>query len=573
MHADIDTPVLIIGAGPVGLTLALDLAWRNIDVVIVEKRSDGTAPEPKCNHVSARSMEFFRRLGIAAEIRNAGLPPDHEHSVSYRTTLIGPELTRIYIPSRRDRYTDHSGPDGNWPTPEPPHRINQIYLEPILRARAAAHPRIRILYRHEATDFQIQPSGARVVLEDLAASAARSVSCRFLVGCDGARSAVRKAIGAEFVGDAVIQRVQSTFIRAPGLLEMQSSKSAWGIGVINPRRAGTVYAIDGRDLWLVHNYLRPDEMDFEAVDRDWAIRTILGVPDGFAYEMLSKEDWFGRRLVADRLRKEAAFIAGDACHVWVPYAGYGMNAGLADAMGLSWLLAGVLQGWAHEGLLDAYEAERLPITDQVSRFAMAHAEKEIKRRGAVPERLEEDSAEGERLRREIGALTYEINVQQYAAAGLNFGAYYETSPIIAYDTKAFPAYTMSTFTPSTTPGCRMPHVFLPDGRSLYDLLGSGYTLVRTHPDADADGILSAAREAGVPLDLIDLPDEVRSAYDRKLLLVRPDQMIAWRGDAVGADEAAAVIAQIRGAPRNPVPLADGPAPARAGSASRGTGTR
>lgn len=546
MRADIECPVLIIGAGPVGLTLALDLAWRGIDVVVAEKRRAGTAPEPKCNHVSARSMEVFRRLGIASEIRNAGLPAEFEHSVSYRTTFIGPELTRIHIPSRRDRYTDHSGPDGNWPTPEPPHRINQIYLEPILARHAAAHPRIRILDGYEAADIEIADDGAAVLLRVVAGDGVRRVACRYLVGCDGARSNVRKAIGAEFVGDAVIQRVQSTFIRAPNLLSMQGSKPAWGNGVINPRRSGMVYAIDGKELWLVHNYLRPDEPDFESVDRDWAIRTILGVPADFAYTQLSKEDWFGRRLVANRFRRQSAFIAGDACHVWVPYAGFGMNAGIADAMGLSWLIAAVLQGWGHARMLDAYEAERLPITEQVSRFAMAHAEKEIKRRGAVPESLEEDSEAGAALRREIGALTYEINVQQYAAAGLNFGAYYEASPIIAYDTKAFPGYTMSTYTASTVPGCRMPHAFLPDGRSLYDAFGSGYTLVRTTPGTEIATLVNASRDAGMPLSIADLPGGSCGRAAKCLLLVRPDQTVAWRGDSTTPQQAADLVALITG---------------------------
>ena len=196
MAFDIDCPVLVIGAGPVGLTFALDLAWRGIDVTVVEKRLAGAAPEPKCNHVSARSMEVFRRLGMAREIRDAGLPADFEHSVSYRTTFVGAELTRIHIPSRRNRYTDHSGPDGHWPTPEPPHRINQIYLEPILFRHAAENPRIRILSGYEATDIHISDLGAQVTLQSISGGNTLRAACRYLVGCDGARSAVRKVIGA-----------------------------------------------------------------------------------------------------------------------------------------------------------------------------------------------------------------------------------------------------------------------------------------------------------------------------------------------------------------------------------------
>jgi 2-polyprenyl-6-methoxyphenol hydroxylase-like FAD-dependent oxidoreductase len=471
MH-DMNNPdVLIVGAGPVGLTLAIDLAWRGIAVTVVETRAPAAPPEPKCNHVAARTMEIFRRLGLADKVRNAGLPADYPHDISYRTAFTGQELTRIHIPCRRDRFSATEGPDCNWPTPEPPHRINQIFLEPILFAHAAAQSRIRIINRTTVEDVAIADDGARASLRDLDTGAVTQVNCRYLIGCDGARSIVRKAIGAELSGDAVIQRVQSTYIRAPGLIDRQQSVPAWGTGSINPRRSGMVYAIDGRERWLLHNYMKPGEGDFDEVDRDACLRTILGVEDGFDYEIISKEDWYGRRLIADKFRDRCAFIVGDAAHIWVPYAGYGMNAGIADAMNLSWLLAAHLNGWAPSAILDAYQAERWPITSQVSRFAMSHAEAEIRRRGSVPDEIEEAGPEGERARREVGRLTYEINVQQYACAGLNFGTYYDRSPIIAYDGAAHPAYTMDSYTPSTVPGCRTPHLWCRDGRSLYDAMG------------------------------------------------------------------------------------------------------
>src|ERR1700688_2587295 len=476
-----ESDVLIVGAGPVGLTLAIDLAWRGIDVTVVETRAPGAPPEPKCNHVAARSMEIFRRLGDAEKVRDAGLPADYPHDISYRTTFTGQELTRILIPCRRDRFTRKDGPDCNWPTPEPPHRINQIFLEPILFEHAAAQRRIRIVNRTSAEDVRIGDAFADVTLRDLDSGIAKSVRCRYLIGCDGARSIVRKAIGASFEGDPVVQRVQSTYIRSPDLIDRQRHASAWGTGAINPRRSGMVYAIDGRERWLVHNYMKPDEGDFESVDRDACIRTILGVGADFRYDMLSKEDWFGRRLIANKFRDRCGFIAGDAAHIWVPYAGYGMNAGIPDAMNLSWLLAAHLNGWAPASILDAYEAERCPITSQGSRFAMSHAEAEIRRRGAVPDEIEDVGAKGELARREIGRLTYEINVQQYAAAGLNFGSYYDASPIIAYDGSHHSAYTMDSYTPSTVPGCRTPHFVRDDGSSLYDALGPEFTLLRLDP--------------------------------------------------------------------------------------------
>jgi 2-polyprenyl-6-methoxyphenol hydroxylase-like FAD-dependent oxidoreductase len=538
--------VLIVGAGPVGLTLAIDLAWRGIDVTIVETRARAAPPEPKCNHVAARTMEIFRRLGIAKAVRNAGLPADYAHDISYRTSFTGQELTRIPIPCRRDRFTMTNGPDCNWPTPEPPHRINQIFLEPILFEHAAAQPRIRIINRTSVEDVMVGDDSATVTLRDLEGGTTRRVTCRYLIGCDGARSVVRKAIGAELSGDAIIQRVQSTYIRAPGLIDRQQTASAWGTGAINPRRSGMVYAIDGHERWLVHNYMKPGETEFEAVDRDACLRTILGVGADFEYEVISKEDWYGRRLIANKFRDRSAFIAGDASHIWVPYAGFGMNAGIADAMNLSWLLAAHLNGWAPASILDAYEAERWPITSQVSRFAMSHAEAEIRRRGAVPENIEDAGPEGERLRAEVGRLTYEINVQQYACAGLNFGTYYDRSPIIAYDGTEQPAYTMDSYTPSTVPGCRTPHLWCEDGVSLYDAMGPEFTLLKFDPAVDVAALESAARQRGVPLKVLRIRPTEAAGYDgSRLVLSRPDQHVAWRSDRLPSDPLA-LIDHVRG---------------------------
>jgi 2-polyprenyl-6-methoxyphenol hydroxylase-like FAD-dependent oxidoreductase len=547
MPGNRETPVLIVGAGPVGMTLAIDLAWRGIDVTIVERRHPGESPEPKCNHVSARSMEIYRRLGIAAKLRNVGLPEDYPNDVSYRTSFIGTEFARIHIPCRRDRFTDKSGPDGYWPTPEPPHRANQIFLEPVLFEHAVSLPRVTILNRREIETLAQSDTEVVATVRNLeTGDAARIASC-YLVGCDGGRSTVRRAIGAQLEGDAVIMRVQATFIRAPDLIDLQNGERSWMTNTVNPRRSGNVIAIDGRERWMVFNYLKPNELDFEAVDRDWAIRTILGVGPEFRYEILSKEDWYGRRLIANKFREARVFLAGDAAHIWVPYAGYGMNAGIADAMDLSWLLAAHINGWAPAGILDAYEAERWPITEQVSRFAMAHADKEIARRDAVPVAIEAPGREGDLARAETARVCYDINVHQYCCGGLNFGTYYESSPIIAYDGTAHPAYSMSAFTPSTVPGCRTPHVWLPDGRSVYDAMGPEYTLLRIDPEVDVAQLVAAARQRSVPLAVVDVDSSgTPTLYTTKLVLSRPDQHVAWRGDACPNDSLG-LIDLIRGA--------------------------
>jgi FAD binding domain len=238
--------------------------------------------------------------------------------------------------------------------------------------------------------------------------------------------------------------------------------------------------------------------------------------------------------VADRFRQGRAFICGDAAHLWMPYAGYGMNAGLADAANLAWVLAAALDGWADPDILDAYEAERLPITEQVSHFAMDMALKVLGQRRAVPPEIELPGPEGDAVRRRVGQAAYDLNVQQYCCGGLNFGYFYDRSPIIVYDGAKPPTYTMAEFEPSTVPGCRAPHLVMRDGGSLYDALGPGYTLLRFDPAVAMAQLQATAAHRRMPLEIVDVA-VAAPAYDRKLVLVRADQHIAWRGDALPAD--------------------------------------
>jgi 2-polyprenyl-6-methoxyphenol hydroxylase-like FAD-dependent oxidoreductase len=538
---------MIVGAGPAGLCFAIDLAQRGVQCLVLERRSAGEAPSVKCNHVSARTMETFRRLGLAAQIRAAGLPDDYPNDVVVRTTAAGYELTRIHIPCRRDRYTDHSGPDGNWPTAEPPHRVNQIFFEPLLFAAARATPGITLLNRVEYLHHAQDASGVTATVRDLDGEREFQVRADFLVGCEGGRSQVRREIGAHLSGDDVIQRVQSTYFRAPRLIQLITKPDAWMSYLYTTERAGNLVAIDGRETWLLHNYLLPHEVDADAVDRDACLRRLLGVDADFQYTLLAKEDWIGRRLVADRFRDRRVFICGDAAHLWVPYAGYGMNAGIADAMNLSWMLAAHLRGWAPETILDAHQSERQPITEQVSRFAMQHAFGAIRERTTVPPALEDETPAGDAARREVGEASYALHVQQFACAGLNFGYFYDASPIIEYDGESAPGYTMHHHTPSTAPGCRTPHFVLGDGRPLQDALGAWYTLLRFDTAVDVAPLQRAAAAAGVPLALLDVPAALAPpVYRHRLLLSRPDQHVAWRGDALPADPLA-LIDRIRGA--------------------------
>jgi 2-polyprenyl-6-methoxyphenol hydroxylase-like FAD-dependent oxidoreductase len=525
----------------------MDLAWRGIDVVVAELRHRGEPPSVKCNHVAARTMEIFRRLGVAPRVRDTGLPHDYPNDVAFRTTTTGVEFGRIPIPCRRDRFTVKDGPDGWWPTPEPPHRINQIYLEPELVAHAAAMRGVRYVNRVKVLGFTQTSDAVTAEAQDLDGGETLLITADYLIGCDGPASEIRRQIGARLTGDAVINRTQSTYVRAPSLIARMQATPAWSTQSLNPRRSAGMFAVDGRETWLIHNYLRPDETDFAAVDRDRCIRLILGVGPSFEYEVLTQEDWIGRRMLADRFRNGRVFICGDAAHIWVPYAGYGMNAGIADAMNLSWMLAGVLQAWAAPAILDAYEAERRPITEQVSHYAMNTAMSVARSRAEVPVNIEEPGPEGDAVREQLGRALVELHTPQFCCGGLNFGYFYDRSPIIAHDGETAPPYTMYDFTPSTVPGCRAPHVWLRDGGSLYDALGTAFTLLRFDRSVPVDAMAGAAAKRGVPLSVLDVDlADAGSPYTHKLVLSRPDQHVAWRGNTQ-PDDPLALIDLIRGA--------------------------
>jgi 2-polyprenyl-6-methoxyphenol hydroxylase-like FAD-dependent oxidoreductase len=543
----ITTAVLIVGGGPVGLTLALDLAWRGIEVTVAEIRYAGEPPSVKCNQLSARSMEIYRRLGIAREIRALGLPADYANDVVSCISVTGTELSRLRIPARGKRFTDVQGGDTWWPTPEAPHRINQTYLEPFLFKHATAQPRIRILNRTAVESYTQDENGVTAMARNLDSGELPTIRSTYLIGCDGASSMVRKSMGANFQGTASIQYVQSTCIRAPDLIKRLPGKPAWLYFALNARRCGSMIAIDGRDTWIVHNWLYHGETDFDAVDRDWAIRTILGVGAHFHYDVVSKEDWIGRRLVADRFHDRRVFICGDAAHLWISTGGYGMNAGIADAANLAWLLAAAVKGWAPPAILNAYQAERQPLTEQASRLIMDVSLQVMQQRREITPALEAPGADGDALRARVGREAYALDIQQQCCGGLNFGYYYDASPIIAYDGEPPPAYTMGSFTSSTVPGCRAPHLWLAGGLSLYDALGPGYTLIRTDASVDVGSLVAAAALRGVPLTVLDIATpEARDTYHHKLTLVRPDQHVAWRGNA-DPDAPLTLIDRVRGA--------------------------
>ncbi len=532
--------IVIAGGGPVGMCAAIEAARQGVSVTLIEQRPEGLPPSAKCNTVAARTMETFRRFGFADQIRAAGLPDDYPTDTIYTTSITGPELTRIRMPARSERAMPGFA-DSHWRTPEPMVRVSQIYVEPIIQAHLRTLPNITVLYQTSVTGYQQDAEGVDVQCTG-ADGAAFTLRASYLLGADGGRSVIRKTMGVKLSGDAELAHTRSSLIRAPGLRALWGDRRpAWMSWVVNHKVRGNVVAIDGKDTWLVHRALPQGERNYETLDMDQSIRDVLGVGKEFAYEVLNHEDWVGRRLVAERMRDGRVFLAGDAAHLWIPYAGYGMNAGIADGTHLAWLLSQVIQGWASPHILDAYEAERHPITEQVSRHAMQSMLDSVEAMGnnAVPVALSSRfNPIGAGLRTVLGAKLFKLNVPQFAPEGLNFGYYYDKSPIICYDGEKQPDYTMGSITASTVPGCRMPHFSLTDGSSVYDKLGPAYTLLRFSPQANTDALETAAKEADMPLKVLNIPlPQDLPEFSHALLMVRQDQHVVWRGNSIPHDSA------------------------------------
>lgn len=532
--------IVIVGAGPVGLTLALALAHQGVRSTLIEMRPEDALAHPKCNTVSARSMEIFRRFGIAGEVRQAGLPADYPCDVVYATRYTRNELGRLPIPSWSERFSS-KGHDAGWPTDEPPHRVSQLFLEPVLRRKAASMSEIDIRYDTELISIEQTDTAAILAVKNTKTGDADSIEARFVVGCDGGRSRVRHEIGVRLQGDDDLGRIKSVFLRSTDLKTKEGLAPAWMTWVINAQQAGTVVVLDGNELYLCHCRI-PDGISFDAFDPAQGVRDVMGVD--FDFEILAAENWTARRLVAETYRNGRVFLAGDAAHIWLPLGGFGMNAGIEDADNLAWRLAGVVQGWAPERLLDSYETERRPVGDQVSRAALQFAQ--TQQSVEIPEAMEEETEEGRQLREFVGAVMVERDGAQFNPVGLNFGIPYEDSPVIEYDEGVPPEFTIDTYVPSTVPGCRTPFGKLEDGSSLYDHLSPGFTLLRFDPSLDVSAIEKAAVAQNLPLSVLDVRgEEIKALYDHPLVLVRPDQRVVWRGHSAPED-AVGLIDKIRG---------------------------
>jgi 2-polyprenyl-6-methoxyphenol hydroxylase-like FAD-dependent oxidoreductase len=529
-------PVLIVGGGPVGLALAIELGWRGVPCLLLEQ-SDGRITYPTAESINTRTMEHLRRWGLAARLRAEGFPPDYPRVVRFVTRVVGYELARFERPSNREQpwHVRHLSPEGQLWCPK-------FWFDPLLRERAAAFPTTRIRLGWRLERFQQTAEGVVAEAVEVATGRRETIRAAYLVGCDGGSSTVRRALGIALCGRFAEGYNLGVYFRAPTLLATTPLGPASQYFVVNRDCRAIVAAVDGRERWRLTLRVAPEEV--ERIDVRQALRLAIGAD--LPVEILDVRPWAGHAVVAEHYRVGRVFLAGDAAHLNWPSGGFGMNTGVGDGVDLGWKLAAVYQGWGGAYLLDSYELERRPIA--VRNVEEASRNKATDLALPIPPELEEASAAGERARRALGALIEQVRRREWHTLGLQLGYRYDPSPLCLPDGTPPPPDDPGEYVPTARPGSRAPHAWLPDGRSTLDLFGRGFTLLRLRArDVDTRPLEAAARAVGLPLTVVDLDEPAIAAlYERRLVLVRPDGHVAWRADAPPAD-AAALIDRVRGA--------------------------
>ena len=513
------TRVAIIGSGPAGLALAIELGSRGVPCVILE-RSPRAGHAPRAKTTNVRTREHLRRWGIAGDLAVASpFGVDYPSDILFVTSLAGKLIHRFENglncrPERDERYSEHA----QW--------IPQYKLEGVLSAHATSLPGVTIEYGQEFVGFTQGADGVTVRILDHATGGERSIAVDYLVGADGARSLVRDAIGAKMEGRYGLSRNYNTIFHAPGLAEAHSHGQGIMYWQLNSDAPSLLGPMDTPDLWYFMPTGVPDGVTYSDAEVLALIRQSTGID--LAYEILSSDVWIASRLLADRYSDGRVFLIGDACHLHPPFGGFGMNMGVADGVDLGWKLAAVLAGWGGDALLASYEGERRFVHEYVMDEAEAnHAliPSTMTRPG-----LADDTPEGAAARAAAGAYIKEHKAAEFYALGVILGYCYATSPIVVDDGTMADWTRSRDYIPQAIPGCLAPHAWLADGRSLYDLFGPGFTLLISG-DADPAAAVADARAAGVPLTVVTLPARVETLYGAPLTLVRPDQHVAWRGMA------------------------------------------
>jgi 2-polyprenyl-6-methoxyphenol hydroxylase-like FAD-dependent oxidoreductase len=528
------TSVFIAGGGPFGLMLANELGRRGIGVVLVDPKP-GTTENVQANATQARTMEHYRRLGFADEVRALGMPPDFPTDIAYFTRFASHELARFALPSARRAKELVGTLSGSWSAAELPHRCNQKFIEPVLRRHAERLPGVSVRFGWRATGFTEREDGVDVAVAAADGSASRTVKAKYLVGGDGPRSLVRQQLGLRYAGESGVTRdfvggrMYAVYCRIPQFYQAIPHAPAWMNVNFNRERRCFMPAVNGRDEFAFHTQLKPheDEARVTAADAAAMVQQAIGAP--LAVEVLARDTWTaGHSLVAEGFGRGRAFIGGDAAHLFTPTGGLGYNTAVEDAVNLGWKLAAVVKGRAGPRLLESYEAERKPLAVRNTGYAKGFADS-LGNYEPVPE-IEEDTPAGAEARRRAGEYFANHGRTEFNIPGITFGGRYDGSPAIVPDGTRPPPDTANVYVPSACPGGRPPHLWLADGRSLYDCFGFEWTLLRLS-GSDGKRFEEAAQRRGLELAAFELAtQEARDLYGADLALIRPDQIVAWRGN-------------------------------------------
>ena len=515
-----DTDVLVIGAGPVGLALAVELGLRGVRVVVAE-RSERAGSAPRAKTTNVRTRTHLRRWGLADRLAAASpLGVAYPNDVIFVT-----RLAEYRLASFKDAF--NAAPDRSPLYPEHAQWAPQYALEKVLRDFAQTLPTVTL--RFDATFVGADQDRDRVVSRlESQAGETQTATSRFLVGADGAGSTVRKVIGAKMEGRYGLSRNYNIVFRAPGMAQAHPHGRAVMYWQTSRHGAGLIGPMDKDDVWFFMPTGMKEGQTLSNAQAAEAIRLATGID--LPYEILSTDEWVASSLLADRYREGAIFLAGDACHLHPPFGGYGMNMGVGDSVDLGWKIAAVLQGWGGTALLDSYESERRPLHEAV--IAEAVANHTLLGGQLWREGLEDDTPEGATLRSEVGALILANKGREFHTLGTVLGIAYEGSPVILDEAGPPAPRNGQVYTPSARPGALAPHAWLADGRSIYDLFGQGFALI-VSDSAEASQVEAAQAQAaalGIPLAVIR-PDgvDVGGLYEADMILVRPDQHVAWRG--------------------------------------------
>lgn len=513
--------VLIVGAGPTGLSLAIELGSRGVSCLVIE-RNDRVGYAPRAKTTNVRTRTHLRRWGIADQLAavspfGVGYPSD----VTFVTRLAGPALATIRnasscAPMRSALYPEH----GQW--------VPQYKLEEVLRSHAATLEAVEFRFSTEFVDASQDEVGVSATLRDRHNGAEQQVVADFLVGADGARSAVRDLIGASMDGQYGLSRNYNIVFRAPGLSDAHRHGPASMYWQVNPDVPSLIGPMDRDDVWFFMPTRLKDGFAISDADAADLIRRATGID--LDYTILSRDEWVASSLIADRYRAGRILLAGDACHLHPPFGGYGMNMGVSDAVDLGWKLAAFVQGWGGSALLDSYEAERRPVHQQV--IAEAQANHAILSNDFWQDGLEDASREAAAARKAVGHRITDEKSREFHTLGTVLGLCYTSSPIVVTDGSGAETGGPGEqgYIASSRPGCLAPHAWRADGRSLYDLFGAGFTLLH-HAGADISAALAEADAGGVSIAGVAIEsDDERELYPKRLTLIRPDQHVAWRGE-------------------------------------------